>query len=139
MAGTSSRPSVVNEYSTDGGDVGMTLRVTTPLSSNSCNRPLSTFAEIKGMSLRNSLKRRGSPLRYQMTLGVHAPPRSAMHSVKGQAGIGGGTLLFRLLSVITKTFRFPVGYLKMPVTASYGVSRSNRLAYLMGVVSTTRI
>jgi hypothetical protein len=49
IAGTSSRPSAVSEYSTDGGDVGMTLRVMTPLRSSSRNRALSTFAEMAGI------------------------------------------------------------------------------------------
>jgi len=59
MAGTNSRPRSVSAYSTDGGEVGITRRVTTPFFFNSRNLALSTLAEIGGMSERNSPKRRG--------------------------------------------------------------------------------
>ncbi|KYF83844.1 hypothetical protein BE18_47940 [Sorangium cellulosum] len=89
-AGTSSWPSGVSSYSTEGGEVGMTRRLTTPLASSSRRRALSTRAEICGMSTRSSPNRRGCPLSDQMTFGAQAPRKSAMHSVSGQRG-GGGT------------------------------------------------
>ena len=79
IAGTSARPKSVSEYSTDGGDVGITFRVMTPLLSSSRNRALSTFAETAGMSRRSSLNRRSFALKYQMTFGVQAPPMRDMH------------------------------------------------------------
>src|SRR5713226_5091795 len=93
IAGISSWPSSVSAYSTEGGEVGTTRRVITPFSSSSRSRALRTVADIRGMSLRNSPKRRRFSLKYQITLGVHAPHNSVMHSVSGHAG--GGTLLFR--------------------------------------------
>ena len=99
IAGTSSRPSSVSEYSTDGGDVGITLRVMTPLLSSSRNRALSTFAEMAGMSRRSSLKRRSFALKYQTTFGVQAPPSSDMHSVSGHSG--GATFVLRIRNPIS--------------------------------------
>src|SRR5262249_56197443 len=100
MAGRRSRPSSVSSYSTDGGDVGITRRVTTALLSSSRSRALSTRAEIRGMSTRSSPNRRGCALRYQITFGAHAPPSSAMHVVTGHAGSGEATLLRRTGSAI---------------------------------------
>src|ERR1043165_979658 len=95
IAGRSSRPRSVSSYSTDGGEVGITRRATTPFSSSSRSRALSTRAEILGMSIRSSPNRRGCALKYQMTFGAHAPLRSAMHVVTGQDGSGELTLLRR--------------------------------------------
>jgi hypothetical protein len=84
MAGTSSRPSSVKEYSTEGGEVGRTWREITPFSSISRRRAVRTLAEMPGMSSFSSLKRRGPLLRYQTTFGAQAPPISPMHSVSAQ-------------------------------------------------------
>src|SRR3546814_17714669 len=70
MAGTSCWPRSVSEYSTEGGEVGFTSRMTTPLASRARSRAVNTLAETLGMSWRSSLKRRGPPLRFQMTFGV---------------------------------------------------------------------
>src|SRR5690349_24001820 len=78
----------------------MTLRVMTPLLSSSRNRALSTFAEMAGMSRRSSLKRRSLALKYQITFGVQAPPRSDIHSVSGHSG--GATFVFRIRNATMK-------------------------------------
>ncbi len=95
MAGMSSCPKSVRAYSTDGGEVGFTCRETTPLFSSWRNRVVSTLADIGGISICNSLKRRGPPLKYHRTLGVHAPFRIVMHSDSGHA-LGVSGLLFFL-------------------------------------------
>src|SRR3546814_18199038 len=83
MAGTSCWPRSVSEYSTEGGEVGFTSRMTTPLASRARSRAVNTLAETLGMSWRSSLKRRGPPLRFQMTFGVQAPPSTAMQVLSG--------------------------------------------------------
>jgi hypothetical protein len=94
IAGTSSRPSAVSAYSTDGGEVGFTSRVTTPFFSRLRRRIVRTLAEIPGTSTFSSPNRREPALRYQMMLGVHAPPRMLMHSVRGHVTGGGADLFF---------------------------------------------
>ena len=94
-AGSSSRPNSVSAYSTVGGEVGMTARVTRPSSASRRRRAERTLALMPWMSPRSSLKRRGPSRRYQTMLGVHAPPSSAMHSVSGQPSGGASTRLGR--------------------------------------------
>ena len=89
-AGTSSAPKEVSSYSTEGGEVACTVRVTTPRAVSSFRRAESTFAETGGMSMRNSLKRLGPARRCQMTFGAHAPEISARQSVSAQVSGGGG-------------------------------------------------
>src|SRR3990167_7569717 len=86
IAGFSSRPRLDRLYSTLGGEVGSTVRMTTPSASSFFSRALRTLAEMLGMSAFNSLKRRGCWLRYQMILGVQWPPMMLRHSLKGQRG-----------------------------------------------------
>ncbi len=129
MAGISSWPKLVSAYSTEGGELGNTFRITTPFSQRSRSRALRTLAEIAGISLRNSPKRREVALKYQMMLGVQAPPSSAMHSVNGQVGGTGGALFLRTFRDIAENLRLPRGYLNLIVTSSYGVSKS----YPMGL------
>lgn len=112
MAGISSAPNSDNEYSTEGGEVGITWRRTTPRASSSRSRVVNTLAEIGGMSDRNSLKRRGPARRDQMTFGVQAPPMTAMHSVRGHASGGLGPLFCLCPSGIT-VCRYPNGNLKI--------------------------
>src|SRR5438046_2053123 len=99
IAGCNSRPSSVNAYSTVGGEVFMTWRETTPAFSSSFSRVDSTFADTPSMSPLSSLKRRGDSLRYQMTCGVHAPPKNFMHFVRGHSPGGGSTLLLRTRTI----------------------------------------
>jgi len=68
---------------------------------------------MAGISARNSPNRRAPPLRYQMTFGVHARPKYDMHSLRGQAGMGGETPFFRSFvridgewRIIAKVFHF---------------------------------
>jgi hypothetical protein len=110
IAGISSSPSGVSEYSTEGGDVGITRRSITPFSASFCRRALSTFAEITGMSARNSPKRRAPLLRLQITSGVQAPPSSDMHSVSGHSSGAGDTLLFLSFSTMAMPFCKLSGY-----------------------------
>jgi hypothetical protein len=86
MAGINSRPSLVSEYSMEGGDEAMGVRATTPLSWSDRKRVVSTLAVIVGKSTRSSLKRRGPPLRYHKMFGVHVPLIKDMHCVMGQSG-----------------------------------------------------
>src|SRR5688572_3354514 len=101
----SSRPSSDREYSTDGGDVGITARKTTPFSSRSRRRAVSILGEMPGMSRCSSPKRRGSPESFQMRLGVQAPPSTAMQAAIGQPGGGGGALLLRTLRANCRLLR----------------------------------
>lgn len=78
------------------------------------------------MSARSSPKRRGPPLRCQMMLGVQAPPKSFMHSVKGQPGGAGRALLLRTGSGNTRSCWLPSGYFDLSVTASNLVFGGNR-------------
>src|SRR5262245_7324464 len=112
MAGTNSRPRSVSAYSTDGGEVGITRRVMMPRFFRSRSRALSTLAEIGGMSDRSSPKRRAPALRYQITFGVQAPPRSARHSVNGHPGNGARFLRsFKAMTIpITKWKPENAGY-----------------------------
>src|SRR5918996_3986641 len=121
IAGISSCPNRVSAYSTEGGEVGITVRMTMPFCSNSRRRVLRTLAEIVGISVRSSMNRLGPALRYQITLGVQAPARRAMHSVSGHAGMGGGALFLRTFSGIPD-LQLPGGYLKEMVTIRYWVS-----------------
>ena len=83
-AGTSSRPSSVSAYSTDGGDVGMTVP--------RHQAALLELAQPGGQHLRAETPpdvhvqlveaTRALALRYQITFGVHAPPSSFMHSAE---------------------------------------------------------
>src|SRR6185369_17515776 len=97
ITGMSSLPSSDSVYSTEGGEDGATVRVTTHFSSSSRSRAVSIFAEMPGMSLESSPKRRGPPLSCQMTLVVQAPPSSAMQAPIGHPGGGGGVLFLRSL------------------------------------------
>src|SRR4029434_1282576 len=105
----SSRPRSVSAYSTDGGDEATTCRVTTPLLSTARRRALRVLAEMRGMSLRSSPKRRGHALRNHTTFGVQAPPSSFMHIVSGQMGGGGSTRLLRSFNAMTASLRLPDG------------------------------
>jgi hypothetical protein len=67
ITGRSSRPSSVSAYSTLGGEVGCTVRMTTPFLPSSFRRADSTLAEMGGMSASSSEKRRGPPARCQIT------------------------------------------------------------------------
>lgn len=122
MAGINSRPKSVSSYSTDGGEVGRTVRSTMPIDSNSFRRALSILAETTGMSERSSLKRRGPPVRYQMTLGVHAPPRYFMHERIGH--VGSGERFFRTLSATRNLHftRLPRRYQNFLVTINHVVT-----------------
>jgi hypothetical protein len=100
MAGINSLPSAVSEYSIDGGDDAMRVRLTTPLSSSDRNRAVRTLAVMVGKSTRSSPKRRGPPLKYHKTFGVQAPPINDMHCVMGQSG--GCERFFRSLSAISR-------------------------------------
>src|SRR5688572_15002676 len=95
MAGVSSCPRSVSEYSTVGGEVGITFRFRIPSRSNRLRRAEKTFGDTPGISAINSLNRRGSSRRYQITFGVQAPPNSFIQAVKGHPSGGDGTLLFR--------------------------------------------
>jgi len=100
MTGINSLPRQDNEYSTDGGEVGVAARSITPFSSSLRSRAVSIFGEIRAMSLSNSQKRRAPPLKCQMTSGVHAPLKSFMHSCMGQPAGGGGAELLRIFRPI---------------------------------------
>lgn len=101
-AGTSSPPSSVRAYSTDGGEVGCTLRDSTPRCSSSVSRVDSTLAEIGGMSVRNSLKRRGPARSDQITLAAQAPEITAMQCVSIQGCGGSGLWFLRTLRGMTR-------------------------------------
>ncbi len=125
IAGTSSSPSAVREYSTEGGEVGLTLRFTTPFSSNPRSRIVNTFGDTGGISSRNSLKRLGPARRLQMTFGVQAPPITDMHSVSGQSRGGFGLIFFLIFNAIDGLFQ------DVSVTVwkrdSIGIKRISRL------------
>ena len=74
--GLSLWPRGVKKYSTVGGEVCMTVRVSTPRFSSSLSRVVKTLAEIPLKSLFKSPKRRGSARRYQRICGVQAPASS---------------------------------------------------------------
>ena len=65
-------------------------RESTPRSSRSLSRLLSTLAEITGMARRSSEKRLRTSHRFQMISGVQTPPSRLMQAAIGQPG-GGGT------------------------------------------------
>lgn len=88
IAGLSSFPISVRRYSTVGGDVGITFRRTMPSSSSFLRRCVNTLEEIPCTSLFRSLKQRGSLLRYQMILGVPAPPITPRQTAKEQVAAG---------------------------------------------------
>src|SRR5262245_52818366 len=125
ITGISSRPRSVSAYSTDGGDEATTCRVTTPLLSSARRRALNVFAEMRGISERNSPKRRGAALRNHTTLGVQAPPSSFMHIVSGQIGGGGSTRLLRSFNAMVANLRLPDGYHFFLVSTSYLVAEGN--------------
>ena len=77
-------PKGVRLYSTDGGEVGRTVRSMTLRASSSRNRCESTLADTGGISMRNSLKRRGPSRKCQITFGAQAPAMIDMHSVSTQ-------------------------------------------------------
>src|SRR5215217_1523965 len=94
ITGNSSRPSEDRVYSTEGGEVGSTSRVTAPFAVSSRSRVVSTLGEMPGMSWSSSPKRRGPPESCQTMLVDHAPPSNDMQACMGQPGGGGGALLF---------------------------------------------
>jgi hypothetical protein len=98
MAGISSRPRSVNEYSTVGGEVGATLRDKMPSASSFLSRAEKTLGDTPGISDINSLNRLGSDRRYQITFGVHAPPNNLMLAVNGHSS--GGDITFDLRRLI---------------------------------------
>jgi hypothetical protein len=109
ITGSSSCPSDVNSYSTDGGDVAITLRLITPRPSRSRNRPLSTFAVIVGVSRRNSENRREPLLKLQMSSGVQRPPTNAVHFDMGQPGSGSTFFrIFKLIIVLQGSFQLVI-------------------------------
>lgn len=71
----------------------MTVRVKTPLFSNSRSRVVKTLAEILPKSRFKSPKRRGSDLKYHRILGVQAPAKSFKLASKGQLWGAGPDLL----------------------------------------------
>jgi len=111
IAGRSSRPSDVNPYSTDGGEVARTLRSSTPRASRSRSLPVSTLAVIVGLSRRNSENRRGPLLRHQTSSGVQRPLSKAIHFDMGQPPGGGATFLRIFRLIVAFPWRFPDGYL----------------------------
>src|SRR6185437_14063719 len=119
MTGINSLPSAERAYSTEGGEVGATSRLTTPLVSSSRSRAVSILGEMPRMSLLSSPKRRGPPLNCQMTLVVHAPPSKAIQVPMGQPGGGGGALLLRTLCGMGAPYREVSGFLSLPKVMSY--------------------
>src|SRR5580692_3397623 len=93
--GLSLCPSGVRAYSTVGGEVGLTSRVTTPLFSSSFSRVVKTLAEIFDRSLLRSPKRRGSVRKYHKIWGVQAPASNLRLASKGHPTGGGPDLLAR--------------------------------------------
>jgi hypothetical protein len=85
----------VRLYSTVGGDVASSRRVTTPCASIARNRAASTFADTCEMSRRNSPKRRGPFSRNHTTFGAQAPRISSMQPSTGHSGGGRGVGLLR--------------------------------------------
>src|SRR5215469_1850443 len=100
MTGSNSCPSSDSEYSTEGGEEGMTWRTTTPRSSSPRSRAVNILGEMRAISRRSSPKRRGPPLSFHTTSGVQAPDSSFMQLCIGQPGGGGGAALLRTLSPI---------------------------------------
>lgn len=92
------------------GELGTTVRVSTPLSSSARSFAVSTLAEIFGMSARSSLKRRGSLPSFHTMFAVHTPPSSRMHSVSGHIGGSGGDLFLRRRSIVVVTERLLDSY-----------------------------
>jgi hypothetical protein len=99
IAGSNSFPNSDNSYSTVGGDVGITVRVRTPRFSRSRSLLVMTFAEMNGLSRRNSENRRGPSLSDQSSSGVQQPPSRSMHFDIGQPG--SAITFFRTLRTIT--------------------------------------
>lgn len=102
IAGFSSDPSFVRLYSTVGGEVGCTCRCTILSSARRLRRWVSIFAEIPGMSAFSSVKRRGLFERYQMILGVQAPPMMPRQKVRGHWFGGSSTVFFLRGTMVTK-------------------------------------
>src|SRR5581483_1676193 len=93
--GLSFWPRGVSAYSTVGGEVCFTSRVSTPLSSSSFRRVVRTLAETPPRSRFRSPKRRASWLKYQRIWGVQAPARSLRLDSRGQPWGTGPDLLAR--------------------------------------------
>ena len=104
IAGNSSLPRLVSEYSTDGGEVGLTVRVIIPFDSSSFSLTVKTLAEIAGISILSSLNLLTPPLKLQITFGVQAPPNTDIHSDKGHPNGTGGLLFFLTFKPISMLF-----------------------------------
>jgi hypothetical protein len=117
MAGMSSCPRSVNEYSTVGGEVGATRRDKMPSASSFLSRAVKTLGDTPGISDINSLNRLGSDRRYQITFGVHAPPNKLMQKVNGHSSGADGAFDLRRLIGMGAPFQrldyFPKGKCKV--------------------------
>src|SRR5215471_16937860 len=110
----SSLPSSDSAYSTEGGDDGTTVRVTTRFFSRFRSRVVSIFGEIPGMSRHSSPKRRGPPLSCQITFAVQVPPNNAMQVPIGHPVGGGGALLLRILTPMGTPRRGALRKIRLP-------------------------
>src|SRR4029453_4946605 len=89
LTGTSNdRPSLVNSYSTRGGMVGNTVRVTRPSRSSARRVSVSMRCEIEPKALRSSLKRLGPSPKVQTTSTVHLLPTRASTSLAARQPSG---------------------------------------------------
>src|SRR6185312_7844205 len=89
LTGSSSeRPSLVSSYSTLGGTVGKTVRVTRPSRSSPRKVSVSMRCEIEPSARRNSLKRLGPAPSVETTSTVHLSPTRARTSLTARQSSG---------------------------------------------------
>ena len=90
LASTASRrcPEGVSSYTTRGGISAYAVRVTSPVSTNRCNRDDSVFGLMPGSPSRSSVKRLG-PVRSSRTMSVaHGPSKTVRNRATGHSGSG---------------------------------------------------
>jgi hypothetical protein len=93
--GVNLSPKGVVEYSTVGGEVGITARATTPSFSNSRSRVVKTLAETDPKSRFKSPNRRGSDHKYHKIFRVQAPDKILRPASSGHPSGAGPDLLGR--------------------------------------------
>jgi len=90
---SSDRPSFVNSYSTRGGMVGNTVRVTSPSRSNAHNVSVSMRCEMLAIDRRSSLKRVGPSPSMTTTSTLHLSPTRSSTSLTARHTSGTRRLL----------------------------------------------
>src|SRR6185436_5461517 len=133
---SSDRPSAVNSYSTLGGMVGNTVRVTMPSRSRPRSVKVSMRCEMLPSALRISLKRRAPSPSSPTTRMVHLSPTRARTSLTARQSSGTCRLLGNI--AVPSCLRRAVIYLSQVSNRNHEIEGSMAKLKIAIVIGTTR-